>query len=75
MCFFIRREAALFIDRRQPVRAAKGLQFDIDYKRLLERCRKGTLVRAFYYTAVAGRSGILGPCGRWWTGWTTRFRW
>jgi len=32
----------------------KGLAFDIDYKRLLELfARKGVLVRAFYYTAVA----------------------
>lgn len=34
--------------------AAKGLKFDIDYERLLELCaRKRTLVRAFYYIAVA----------------------
>ena len=45
---------ALCIDGANLYGAAKGLQFDIDYKRLLELfARKGTLVRAFYYTAVA----------------------
>ena len=44
----------MFIDGANLYGAAKGLQFDIDYKRLLELfARKGTLVRAFYYTAVA----------------------
>ncbi len=44
----------MFIDGANLYGAAKGLQFDIDYKRLLELfARKGILVRAFYYTAVA----------------------
>ena len=44
----------MFIDGANLYGAAKGLQFDIDYKRLLELfARKGVLVRAFYYTAVA----------------------
>src|ERR1700743_3411106 len=54
MLFYPNERLALFIDGANLYGAAKGLQFDIDYKRLLELfARKGTLVRAFYYTAVA----------------------
>ena len=54
MLFYPAERLALFIDGANLYGAAKGLQFDIDYKRLLELfARKGTLVRAFYYTAVA----------------------
>ena len=54
MLFYPSEKLALFIDGANLYGAAKGLQFDIDYKRLLELfARKGTLVRAFYYTAVA----------------------
>src|SRR3982750_3275532 len=54
MLFYPSERLALFIDGANLYGAAKGLQFDIDYKRLLELfARKGTLVRAFYYTAVA----------------------
>src|SRR5262244_4343669 len=54
MLFYPQERIALFIDGANLYGAAKGLQFDIDYKRLLELfARKGTLVRAFYYTAVA----------------------
>src|SRR6201992_2979123 len=54
MLFYPTERLALFIDGANLYGAAKGLQFDIDYKRLLEVfARKGTLVRAFYYTAVA----------------------
>ena len=44
---------ALLIDGANLHAAAKALGFDIDYKRLLAefQCR-GTLVRAYYYTAV-----------------------
>ncbi len=52
--FYPQEKLALFIDGANLYGAAKGLQFDIDYKRLLELfARKGILVRAFYYTAVA----------------------
>ena len=45
---------ALFIDGINTHAAARALGFDIDYKRLLTEFRsRGTLVRAFYYTAVA----------------------
>jgi len=44
---------ALFIDGANLYSAARGLAFDIDYKRLLELFRaKGRLIRAFYYTAL-----------------------
>ena len=53
MLFYPTEKLALFIDGANLYGAAKGLQFDIDYKRLLELfARKGILVRAFYYTAV-----------------------
>src|SRR3569833_1265309 len=54
MLFYPNEKLALFIEGANLYGAAKGLQFDIDYKRLLELfARKGILVRAFYYTAVA----------------------
>src|ERR1700756_3534841 len=44
---------ALFIDGSNLYATAKTLGFDIDYKRLLNEFQsRGTLVRAFYYTAV-----------------------
>ena len=44
---------ALFIDGANLHATAKTLGFDIDYKRLLaEFERRGSLVRAYYYTAV-----------------------
>jgi uncharacterized LabA/DUF88 family protein len=44
---------ALFIDGANLYATAKALGFDIDYRRLLKEFRsRGTLVRAFYYTAV-----------------------
>ena len=44
---------ALFIDGVNLYSTARALGFDIDYKRLLKEFQShGTLVRAFYYTAV-----------------------
>jgi uncharacterized LabA/DUF88 family protein len=44
---------ALFIDGANLYATAKTLGFDIDYRRLLKEFEsRGTLVRAFYYTAV-----------------------
>ena len=44
---------ALFIDGANLHATAKTLGFDIDYKRLLKEFQsRGTLVRAFYYTAI-----------------------
>jgi uncharacterized LabA/DUF88 family protein len=43
----------LFIDGANLYATAKALGFDIDYRRLLADFQKwGTLVRAYYYTAV-----------------------
>src|SRR5436305_2224848 len=54
MLFYPQEKIALFVDGANLYGAAKGLQFDIDYKRLLELfARKGLIVRAFYYTALA----------------------
>ncbi|MBA4208344.1 MAG: NYN domain-containing protein [Parvibaculum sp.] len=51
--FYPHERIALFIDGANLYSAARGLGFDIDYKRLLEYFRgKGTLIRAFYYTAL-----------------------
>jgi uncharacterized LabA/DUF88 family protein len=44
---------ALFIDGANLYATAKALGFDVDYKRLLNEFQsRGTLVRAFYYTAI-----------------------
>src|ERR1700761_8762456 len=44
---------AVFIDGANLYSTAKALGFDIDYKRMLKEFQShGTLVRAFYYTAV-----------------------
>jgi len=49
----------LFIDGANLYATAKALGFDIDYKRLLTDFQNvGTLVRAFYYTAIIEGSGI-----------------
>ncbi|PKP77385.1 MAG: NYN domain-containing protein [Alphaproteobacteria bacterium HGW-Alphaproteobacteria-3] len=53
MIFYPQERMALFIDGANLHSAARGLGFDIDYKRLLNHFRsKGTLIRAFYYTAL-----------------------
>ncbi|MES1159017.1 MAG: NYN domain-containing protein [Terricaulis silvestris] len=44
---------ALFIDGANLYSTAKGLAFDIDYRKLLDEFRKhGRLIRAYYYTAL-----------------------
>lgn len=53
MTFYPTDRLALFIDGANLSSAAKGLGFDIDYRKLLEEFRKrGVLVRAYYYTAL-----------------------
>jgi uncharacterized LabA/DUF88 family protein len=53
MIFYPEERIAIFIDGANLYSAARGLSFDIDYKRLLEMFRsKGRLIRAFYYTAL-----------------------
>jgi uncharacterized LabA/DUF88 family protein len=47
------RRIALFIDGPNFFNTAKGLKFEVDFKRLLTAFeRRGLLLRAFYYTPV-----------------------
>lgn len=53
MAFYPNERIALFIDGANFYSSAKVLEFDIDYRKLLEEFRKrGRLVRALYYTAL-----------------------
>lgn len=53
MIFYPQERLALFIDGSNLYAAARALNFDIDYKRLLELfASKGRMIRAFYYTAL-----------------------
>jgi uncharacterized LabA/DUF88 family protein len=53
MMFYPQERIALFIDGANLHAAARALQFDIDYRRLLQSFgSRGQLVRAFYYTAL-----------------------
>lgn len=53
MRFYKQEKLALFIDGANLYAAAKGLEFDIDYKKLVSFfADKGRLIRAFYYTAL-----------------------
>lgn len=53
MIFYPEERLGLFIDGSNLYAAARSLNFDIDYKRLLELfASKGRLIRAFYYTAL-----------------------
>ena len=51
--FYKEEKVALFIDGSNLYATARALEFDIDYKLLLEWiATQGRLVRAFYYTAL-----------------------
>jgi len=53
MAFYPDERIALFIDGANLYSTAKTLDFDLDYKRILELFReKGRLVAANYYTAI-----------------------
>jgi uncharacterized LabA/DUF88 family protein len=53
MSFYPTDRLALFIDGSNLYAAARALNFDIDYRKLLEEFRKrGVLIRAYYYTAL-----------------------
>ena len=53
MNFYPQERIALFIDGSNLYAAAKALDFDIDYKRLLKFfSSQGRLVRAYYFTAL-----------------------
>jgi uncharacterized LabA/DUF88 family protein len=54
MAFYATDRIALFIDGANLYSAAKGLNIDLDFKKLLDEFQKrGVLVRAYYYTAIA----------------------
>jgi uncharacterized LabA/DUF88 family protein len=51
--FYEQEKVACFIDGANLYAGAKALDFDIDYKRLLQWLgTRGRLIRAFYYTAI-----------------------
>ena len=51
--FYKEERVALFIDGANLYSAAKQLEFDIDYRKMLEFFRsESRLIRAFYYTAL-----------------------
>ena len=51
--FYKEERVALFIDGANLYSAAKQLDFDIDYRKMLDFFRKESrLIRAFYYTAL-----------------------
>ena len=53
MLFYSQERIALFIDGANLYSAARGLGFDIDYRKLLDLfANKGRLIRSFYYTAL-----------------------
>ena len=53
MHFYPNERIAIFIDGANLYASAKSLDFDIDYKRLLELFRsRAHLIRALYYTAI-----------------------
>lgn len=53
MNFYPNERIALFIDGSNLYAAAKGLDFDIDYKRLLNYfANQGRMIRAYYFTAL-----------------------
>ncbi len=54
MSFYPKERIALFIDGANLYSAAKGLNADIDFRKLIDEFRrKGVLVRAYYYTALS----------------------
>lgn len=53
MAFYATDRIALFIDGANLYSSAKGLNIDLDFKKLLEEFQKrGVLIRAYYYTAI-----------------------
>ena len=56
MTFYPDEKIALFIDGANLYSAARSMDFDIDYKKLLKVFRaRGRLIRAYYYTAIIER--------------------
>ncbi|OAF06875.1 NYN domain-containing protein [Bradyrhizobium centrolobii] len=55
---YSKRKIALFIDGPNLYAAAKSVGFDIDYRHLLNEFKdRGSLLRAFYYTAIIEDQG------------------
>ena len=53
MGFYPTERIALFIDGANLYSAARALNHDLDFKKLIDEFRKkGVLVRAYYYTAI-----------------------
>ena len=53
MTFYPNERIGLFIDGANLYSAVKALDFDIDYRKLLQEFRsRGKLIRANYYTAL-----------------------
>jgi uncharacterized LabA/DUF88 family protein len=53
MTWYKDEKLAIFIDGSNLYGAARALEFDIDYKRLLTwAAKQGKLIRAYYYTAL-----------------------
>ncbi len=51
--FYPEDKFAVFIDGANLYGATKALEFDVDYKKLLDFLKdQGTLIRAYYYTAI-----------------------
>lgn len=62
MTFYPNERLALFIDGANFYSSAKALNFDIDFRKLLEEFRKrGKLVRASYYTALLEEQDRFSP--------------
>jgi uncharacterized LabA/DUF88 family protein len=62
MTFYPTERIGLFIDGANFYSAAKALELDIDYKKLLDEFRKrGRLVRANYYTALVEDGDKFSP--------------
>lgn len=75
--FYPHEKMAIFLDGPNLYGAAKALQFDIDYKALHKLfAKKGVLIRAFYYTAIADNEEFspLRPLVDWleYNGWKMR---
>ena len=53
MNFYPEERLGIFVDGANLYGAARSLNFDIDYRKMLELfAKQGRLVRAFYYTAL-----------------------
>lgn len=53
MTWYKDEKLAVFIDGANLYGAARALEFDIDYKRMLQwAAKQGKLIRAYYYTAL-----------------------